>query len=195
VDHPLRKLLYVGRVVEDKGVMTALRAMRELKGELPVELTICGNGDADYVKQLKQYVQENALPVTFTSAGMAEMAAMYQRHDALLFTSEWEEPFALTPLEAMASGLPVIGTTTGGSIEIFRDGENALTYKAGNATELAGRIRTLAADPLLARRLATTALAEISRYSLPVIVDQIEAYLQDTIAHWQPTPLPPYTAP
>ena len=194
LDHPVRKLLYVGRVVEDKGVMTALRAMRELKGEVPVVLTICGNGDADYVKQLKTFVEDNALPVRFTSAGMAEMAAMYKRHDALLFTSEWEEPIALTPLEAMASGLPVIGTTTGGSIEIFRDGENALTYKAGNPTELAARIRTLAGDPVLARRLATTALAEVSRYSLPVIVDQIEAYLKDTIAHWQPTPLPSYHA-
>ena len=51
-----------------------------------------------------------------------------------------------------------------------------------------------AGDPVLARRLATTALAEVSRYSLPVIVDQIEAYLKDTIAHWQPTPLPSYHA-
>lgn len=195
LDHPVRKLLYVGRVVEDKGVMTALRAMRELKGGVPVALTICGNGDAAYVAQLKKYVQENALPVTFTSAGMAEMAAMYKRHDALLFTSEWAEPFALTPLEAMASGLPVIGTTTGGSIEIFRDGENALTYPAGNPVELAARIRILAGDTVLARRLATTALAEISHYSLPVIVDQIEAYLQETIAQWQPVPLPLYNEP
>ena len=56
------------------------------------------------------------------------------------------------------------------------------------------RIFHLASSPYPSH-LATTALAEISRYSLPVIVDQIEKYLQDTIAHWQPTPLPPYYAP
>ena len=66
---------------------------------------------------------------------------VYRQHDALLFTSEWEEPFALTPLEAMACGLPVIGTTTGGSKELFRCGSNALTYTAGNHHELAAQHR------------------------------------------------------
>ena len=47
------------------------------------------------------------------------MPAVYRAHDLLLFTSEWAEPFALTPIEAMGCGLPVIGTTTGGSAELF----------------------------------------------------------------------------
>ena len=193
-DRPVLKLLYVGRVVEDKGVMTALRAMLELKGTFAGELTICGHGDPAYEAKIKRFVLEHILPVVFISATPVQMPEIYRQHHALLFTSEWEEPFALTPLEAMACGLPVIGTTTGGSRELLRHGENALTYPAGKPAELAQCIRELADHPALARQLAVTAQNELPRFSQPVIVDQIEKYLADTIAGWQPCPPPRFDA-
>lgn len=192
---PLRKLVWVGRLAQDKGVMTALKAMQQVQGKFDGELHIFGKGDAAYTQELHQFVKDHHLPVTFGSAGMDEMPAIYQKHDALLFTSEWAEPFALTPLEAMATGLPVIGTITGGSREIFRHHDNALTYTAGNAEELAERIMELAASPTLRAQIAATGQDEVRRnYSLPTIVDQIETYLKETISTWKPPGLPPYTA-
>lgn len=182
---PLQRLLYVGRLAEDKGVMTALRAMAQVKGRFAGELSIYGKGDADYTAQLHAFVKEHDLPVTFASATPAEIPSVYRAHDALLFTSEWEEPFALTPLEAMASGLPVIGTMTGGSAELFRHSENALTYRAGHADDLAARILELAASGDLRHQLATKGQAEVrERCAENVILDQIEAYLRDTVATW-----------
>lgn len=179
----LHKLLYVGRLAEDKGVMTALRAMSAVQGRFPGELHIYGRGDADYTASLHAYVKEHHLPVFFHSARSSEMPNIYRAHDALLFTSEWEEPFALTPLEAMSSGLPVIGTMTGGSRELFRHGENALTYKAGDAAELAERIVELANDPVARTRMAVTGHQEVrSRYHEAAIVDQMEQYLLETVA-------------
>lgn len=179
---PVRRLLYVGRLSEDKGVMTALRAMAAVQGKFAGELHVYGKGDADYTEQLKRYVAENRLPVFFHSASAEEMPMVYRTHDALLFTSEWEEPFALTPLEAMASGRPVIGTMTGGSRELFRHGENALTYPAGEAAELARRILELDADPVGRVRMATLGQAEVrSKYAEPVIMDQMERYLAETV--------------
>lgn len=191
---PLRSLLWVGRLAEDKGVMTALKAMHKVQDKFAGELHIYGKGDADYTKELHEFVRRHQLPVTFSSAGMEEMPAIYRGHDALLFTSEWAEPFALTPLEAMASGLPVIGTTTGGSREIFRHRDNALTYTAGNAEELGQRILELAESPALRTRIAEAGQTEVhSTYSLPGIVDQIEAYLSETVATWKPPGLPHYS--
>ncbi len=179
----LHKLLYVGRLAEDKGVMTALRAMLAVQGRFPGELHIYGRGDADYTASLHAYVKEHHLPVFFHSARSSEMPTIYRAHDALLFTSEWEEPFALTPLEAMSCGLPVIGTTTGGSRELFRHGENALTYKAGDALELAERIVELANNPVARARMAATGHQEVrSRYHESAIVDQMEQYLLETVA-------------
>lgn len=182
---PCRKLLWVGRLAEDKGILTALRAMKALPAGLDVHLNVFGGGDAPYVQQLKDFVASNRLPVSFQRASMDEMPRIYREHDALLFTSEWAEPFALTPLEAMASGLPVIGTTTGGSRELFRDQDNALTYTAGQPDELAERIVRLVCDPELRARIAATGQAEVrGNYDEPHIVDQIEAYLKETLEIW-----------
>lgn len=181
----LHRLLYVGRLSEDKGVMTALRAMLAVQGRFPGELHVFGRGDPAYTAGLQAYVAEHSLPVFFRSASAAAMPEVYRAHDALLFTSEWEEPFALTPLEAMSSGLPVIGTTTGGSQELLRDGENALTYAAGDANALGECIVALAADPARRFRLAAAGHAEVrSRFAEPIIVSQIEDYLLKTITDW-----------
>ena len=194
-DHRVRRWLYVGRLVADKGVLTVLHALREFQGRFPGELTICGRGEPDYEEQLHRFVRNHGLPVKFTQATPDAMPEIYRQHDALIFPSEWEEPFALTPLEAMAAGRPVIGTLTGGSKELLHHGENALTYPAGDAEELAIRIRELAANPALAHRLAVAAQAGMARFDEPVIVDQIEQYLLETVKTWHPEPPPPYYAP
>jgi glycosyltransferase involved in cell wall biosynthesis len=87
----------------------------------------------------------------------------------------------------MACGLPVIGTTTGGSREIFRHHDNALTYSAGNAEELGERILELVRSPSLRSRIAKAGQAEVrSTYALPFITDQIEKYLVETRSTWTP---------
>lgn len=190
-DAPVRKLLYVGRLSEDKGALTALKAMALVKGEFDGVLHLYGKGDADYEAQLKAFAKENHLPVEFRSGTAAEMPAIYRDYDALVFTSEWEEPFALTPLEGMASGLPVIGTTTGGSIELFRHGENGLTYEAGNPEGLAKQILALQGDDDKRVAMATVGQNEVrEKYNEPKIVDQIEAYLKETVQTWKPVRLP-----
>jgi glycosyltransferase involved in cell wall biosynthesis len=180
-----KNLLWVGRIAEDKGIFTALRAMKALPAGMDLHLNVYGGGDAPYVQQMKDFVAQNNLPVSFHRAAMDEMPRVYREHDALVFTSEWAEPFALTPIEAMASGLPVIGTTTGGSRELFRDRDNSLTYTAGQPDELADRIVRLSCDPELRARIAATGQAEVrANYDEPHIVDQIEAYLKETVQIW-----------
>ncbi len=173
-----RNWLWVGRLAEDKGIHTALRALALLKDRFLGELHVYGKGDADYVTMLKQFAQEQALPVTWHSATPEQMPDVYRAHDALLFTSEWEEPFALTPLEAMSCGLPVIGTMTGGSRELFRHGENALTYEAGDPVQLAERILLLQQDHDLRQRMAEEGYREVrARFAMKPIVDQVEDFL------------------
>ena len=192
---PFLHLLFAGRLAEDKGVMTALRAMALLQGKFAGALTICGRGSAEYLGELQRFVEERQLPVTFTSAGADEMPKVYRRHDAFLFTSEWAEPFALTPLEAMACGLPVIATTTGGSAELFRHRENALTYVAGSAEELAERILELAADDSLRAAIAAAGHREVrALYTASATATKIEDLLRGTIDSWRAAPLPAYAA-
>jgi len=188
---PLKKLLYVGRLSEDKGALTALKAMALIRDRFDGFLHLYGRGDADYEARLRQFAEQEKLRVEFRSAKAAEMPDVYRQHDALLFTSEWEEPFALTPLEAMASGLPVIGTTTGGSIELFRNRENGLTYEAGDAAGLANQILALDNELDLRAAIAAEGHREVrEKFNEPRIVSQIERYLHDTFEQWQPMALP-----
>ena len=118
----------------------------------------------------------------FAKTDAAGMRRVYADYDALLFTSAWEEPFALTPLEAMSAQLPVISTLLGGSRELVRDGENALKFEARNPTDLARAINSLAGDAELRQSMVEIAGREVvERYDILVIVKQIESYLQETL--------------
>ncbi len=187
-ERPVQKLLFVGRFAPDKGVKTALEAMRLIKGQFEGELCLYGKGEPSYETELREYAIKHELPVSFHSAEPSEMPQVYASHDALLFTSEWEEPFAITPLEAMASGLPVIGTTTGGSAELFEHGVNALTYEAGNAVMLAHRIIALSENSSLRTSIAKAGQDVVrARCAEHIIMDQAEQYLKSMIATWIPS--------
>jgi glycosyltransferase involved in cell wall biosynthesis len=178
------RLLYVGRLSDDKDPLTALRAVARVRaGGEPVTLDLYGGGEGEYRRQLEAEADKPELAgaVRFLSAKAEAMPAIYAAYDALLFTSAWEEPFALTPLEAMAASLPVIGTPSGGSRELFRDGENALVFPARDDAALATAIRRLRADPVLRNNLAQRSLGEVrAHYDLTPIVTQIEQFLEET---------------
>ena len=111
-----------------------------------------------------------------------KLPEIYRRYDGLIFSSIWEEAFALTPLEAMASGVPVISTTTGGNREIIEDGEVGLEYEAENSQYLASRMETLMTDTRLWRHLRSKGKEVVSRrFTVPHMVDAVEKYLEETL--------------
>lgn len=185
----VKKLLIVAPLIPPSGVKTALEALRIARQhKLAVTLGVYGRGESDYVAQLRSFVVTHQLPVEFLTVSnlTRDLAAIYRQHDAFLHTSESEESFPTTPLEAMASGLPVIATAVGATAELFRHGENAFTYTPGNAAELASRIHELLLQPALRCQVAETAQAEVlSRFNESVVLDQIENYLQGACQLWQ----------
>lgn len=192
---PLR-LLYLGRLEPIKGVHTLVEAMRHLQG-LPVTLDIVGGGEPDYVAELAGYVQQHGLSATVRFAGSvarAQVPEIMTQHHVLIFPSQWEEPFARSVLEAMAAGLAVVGTTTGGTGEILVEGQTGLTFAAGDSEELAGQIRRLVHDPALRRRLAVSACRLVrERFTLGRMVDELESTLHLMAA--MPAPPAPMQAP
>ena len=147
------RLLYVGRFEERKGVFTAVDALRELPADHQLDLV--GRGGAEVEQRLRDAGAAGGLDgrVQVASAPRAELREIYSAADAFLFTSEWAEPFGLTPVEAMACGTPVIATGTGGSAEFLVDGFNCLRYPPGDPSALAAAIRRLSSDADLRGRL------------------------------------------
>ncbi len=182
-DHSrFEKLLWVGRLSEDKDPLTAVRALAAArrKGLTQLTLDLYGHGDPDYVAKVDIEIASLGLTewVFRKSAPAREMRMLYSQYDALLFTSNWGEPFALTPLEAMASGLPVITSLDGGQTELARHEVNCLIAEAANPDLYATRIVELAAAPQLRESIAATGLEEArTHFDIDPITRQIESFL------------------
>lgn len=178
-EEPFR-LLYVGQLSRAKGVHTLLEAVADLQGRW--SLSVIGSGVPEYEAELRALVARHRLTDRVTFLGKQsrdEVVRAYRSHHALVFSSEWEEPFGLTHLEAMASGCAVVSTTTGGSAELIRHGQNALAYQAGSSQELAAVLGALHRDEALRRNLVSQARRYVEEHhSLHTYVDALEAWLQ-----------------
>lgn len=185
-DGPAHRLLYVGTLIEDKGLHVVLSALDRLVRHEPTghpgyRLTVCGDsGDEAYKARVRSFVERRGLGERVTFRGRVparETPTLYRTHDVFVFSSTWPEPFATTPLEAMASGCPVVGAPVGGQADFFRHDENCLTYDPNSDLELADRLRALA-DPARRRRIAARALTEVkAEFDMRDYVRRVEAVL------------------
>jgi glycogen(starch) synthase len=179
------RLLYVGRLEADKGVDTAINAMALVASQqgLFVTLDIVGTGHPAYERRLKALVQQHRLAERVSFRGgvpRSQIPAVLAEHDALVFPSRWQEPFSRIVLEAMAAGLVVVGTTTGGTGEVLVEDKTGFTFPAGDAEALARQIRRLLDEPLLRAELADAARRIVrERFTFQRMVDEIEAFLLD----------------
>jgi glycogen synthase len=186
---PVEKLLTVAALTKRSGVITAVKAVQELrKSRIKVALSIYGKGDSAYVAELRSLIALQQLPVEFLNVSnlVKDLPAVYARHDALLYTSDEPEPFSFTVLEAMASGLPVVGTAIGGLSELLRHGENSLTFTPGEPFELAQCVQELQVSPALRTQMADTAQQQVlANYNETAVTDRIEQFLETSLQTWQ----------
>ena len=170
------QLLYVGRVEERKGVETAVRALAHLPPDHTLE--ILGPGEARYLAELRRLAESLGVHarVRFDSVGRDALRSRYLAGDAVVFPSEWEEPFGLVPLEAMACGRPVVATGTGGSAEFLADGVNCVLFPAGDSKALATAIARLGADPTLRARLIEHGFHTTDGFDTDRLADVLEEW-------------------
>ena len=108
-----------------------------------------------------------------------QLSALYHGSDVFLFTSIWAEPFGRVIVEAMASGMAVIGTSVGGASEILIENENALLFIPDDPTGLARQIQRLIENPSLRAQLADAGRkTAIEKFDMQRMTTEIESYLQ-----------------
>ena len=183
-----KKLLFAGRLSADKDPLAAIRALGVLKtrGVANLRLSIYGRGEEAYVKELHEVAQELGVAewIDFGAVTRDEMQRLFAVHDALIFTSAWGEPFALTPLEAMAANLPVISTLEGGSAELIRHEVNGLAFRTSDAEDLANQIIWLRDHPSRRMQMVEEGRREVlAQFDRATMVGRIEAYLREIITH------------
>lgn len=178
------RLIYVGRLCEEKGVLALLKALAMLTNNQqlsPFMLDVFGDGDEAYVKELYGFVQANRLDTLVTFHGKVpqdELIRRYDRADIMLIPSIWKEPFGLVVAEAMARCLPVITTNIGGPAEIVTHEIDGLLVKPDDAGALAEAVLRLVDDHLLRTHMAEAGRLTVQqRFTSAANARKIEQHL------------------
>lgn len=175
------RLLYLGRMDPRKGVDLAIDALKLLPPE--ATLVLQGSGDREYITRLRESADPLLGRVTFSSHGRECLRDVYADADVVLFPVQWEEPWGLVPLEAMAVGRPVVATGTGGSREYLRHEENCMLYEPRDSPEaLAAAVTSLAEDDALRDRVRRRGVETASIYTEAAYNEAIEEALAEASA-------------
>ena len=181
-----RKFMWAGRLNAAKAPGIALMAVGILKKRgIEVSLDFYGMGEPTRRRAMRNLIDASGLSDSVRMQGIrpGELLSKYSQYDALLFTSCCNDPFPITPLEAMLSGLPVVLARDGGIEEITEDGETALLYDAGDAEALAdAMVRMMDLEDggcAMAKKCMENLQAQ---HSLDAVVPQIEALLSASIS-------------
>lgn len=133
-------LLYIGRMKRYKGIHTAMQVARKLKLPLKIAAPLPSLNQPDYDEvqdyweyDIKPHLNENMEHIDML--GGADKVTLYQNAKALIFPVEREEPFAMTAIEAMSCGTPVIAYDGGAIPELVVDGKTGYLVNNENRKE------------------------------------------------------------
>jgi glycosyltransferase involved in cell wall biosynthesis len=143
---------FLGRLTEEKGVRVLLEAARTFPDAPEVRLVVAGDGPLRMAVEAEARRGGSRLEYL---GHQQDVRAVYHAADAVLMPS-LSEGHPLTALEAMACGLPLVASRTGGLAEIVVEGETGLLVPPGDVAALVDAVGTLASDRDRARALGAS---------------------------------------
>ena len=179
-------VVFASRVIPEKGPDVLAEALRRLlQRGVPVEGMIVGgaqfgsSGPTEFVRDLMRSAPPN-LHFHPYCAG-EQLAELLRKADIFCLPSTWHDPFPLAPLEAMATGLPIVATRSGGIPEALLYGGGMLVER-GSVEELVSAIERLVVDPILRMKLARESLLSFANhFRWPRVVDNYRAIVDRTV--------------
>jgi glycosyltransferase involved in cell wall biosynthesis len=167
---------FAGRLVESKGWRDLIEVAEMMRSE-PVRFLVAGSGRDE--QKLRQVIREHGLGNKIRLAGyISDMRQFYRSIDTLIFPSAFEI-FGLVPLEAQASGVPVIAYNIPGLNESISE-ENAILVPPDNRQALATQIKQLIKDHNLRNALVSSGYVNARRFSIETYLTRLEEIYQTT---------------
>jgi glycogen synthase len=157
-----KDLIFVGRLVSDKGADLLLEAMALLESK--PRLAIAGDGpERNHLEKQAADLQLQSRVDFIGSQTSEQLAKILRQHQILVVPSRWREPFGIVALEGIACGCVVVGSAEGGLAEAI--GPCGLTFPNGDARALANAFARLLEDPTECDRLRRNAASLLARFT------------------------------
>lgn len=168
---PVKDILFVGRLSQEKNLDALLEAAVKLAGRLSIRLTFVGEGPQrerlegatrrlEIPARFLPFVDHRMLPGFFAAADAFVLPSFTEGHPKVL-------------LEAMSCGLPCVASNVGGNREVLTDGETGLLFDPGDPAALAEQLERVLSHEELARTLGWRARARVMEsYDLTVLVQR-----------------------
>jgi glycogen(starch) synthase len=192
--HPLGdpvRLVFIGSLWEGKGPQVIVRAMQALDqmNDMPgFHLDVFGGGPEGFRQYLRKEIDRAGVSDQVTFHGFVPWERLVEemhQSDVFVFSSIWDEPFAITPLQAMGCGLPVVATRAGGTAEGFVDRQTALLIPPDDAAAMADAIARLVQDESLRQRLRENGIREAEeRWSFEAYVERLLDFYRRVDERW-----------
>lgn len=170
-----KELVFLGRLVSDKGANLLLDALAQLKSMgLTPKLTIIGSGSEE--SRLRQQAQDLEIFNQVNFAGVKvehELAKLLNAHQIMVVPSLWDEPFGIVALEGIACGCVVVGSEGGGLKDAI--GPCGVTFPNGHVEPLTQTLFDLLTHPKKLTNYREKAEWHLARHTSKAVA---KAYLE-----------------
>ena len=174
---PLR-LIYVGRLIEEKGVQTILKALRGLT-DVDWRLTVVGDGN--YRETLRAIAGELGIDSKVEFLGTrTDVPELLAESDVFVHLPDCAEGFGIAVVEAMASGLICVCGDRGALPEILEDGVSGFIVKNNAPERLAQLLRAIAGDPNseACQAMRASAVEAARKFSIETFVGKLDDLIE-----------------
>lgn len=167
-------ILQLGRMVPRKGVEDVIRGTSMIikNKKIPVRLLVVGGESDDpcpvktpEIGRLQRIAEQEGVidRITFVGRRSRHLLKYYYNASHVFVSTPWYEPFGITPLEAMACGVPVIGTNVGGIKYSVEHDKTGFLVPVHEPEILSRRMQEVLENPIVARDLGLRAVKRVNR--------------------------------
>jgi len=173
-------LMHVSNFRPVKRTLDIINIFEKVSAKLPAKLLLVGEGP-DTILARRQITRKGLTNKVIFLGNQNRVEALLPCADLFLLPSE-EESFGLAALEALACGVPVIGTSGTGLVEVINDGENGYLLPVGDTNSMADKAIKLLQDETLLKKFKESASRLVAeKFRAEKIVTQYENYYEEIL--------------
>jgi len=177
-EHDNINIIYVGRLVEEKGVQLILCALAQLDKEINYHFNIIGDGS--YKEELQELADKLGINKNVSFLGnRRDVSEQLQMSDVFIHVPIVDEGFGITVVEAMASGLVCICANSGALPELITNGENGFLVGKKNIDSLTNMLRQVSKlkGSEMLKEIRQRAIQKVQQFSVEIFANELDSII------------------